>query len=496
MTCRGRDRAIFDLADGRLEGEARRALEEHVAACPACRALHSAVVAGRAALAELGRQEPPPVDWRRIDGRIDAMLAGAAGQKRSVPTFALVGALAATAAVALVVTFGVTRPGPTRTGGVAVAEDPPPPVDPPAPAPLEAFVTFVSGEASLSRGEGEWRALGLGSSLAEGVRIRTEEGSAVGLQLGCSQGCRVESDSELTLATLLGDGVRVELDRGKVVCAAGSAGPPILLSVLELVASAGGPARYSVERSGQVVVVELAEGALRVRLGGDEQTVEGPARLTVPAEGESFPAFEPLAEEGAEELRDAALGLLPRRTLASLLVPATEGIERVSVDGASYGSLPLGLMRLPGRAEVLLHPTGGGEPIARTVDVSLGPTRLETEDLLGPSLRVVSGERRVAPRYGTLEKAQVDRLRTTVGGRVRGCYERMLKRDPSVWGRIQVAFTVSPIGEARSVRVTSLSGGHPDVNDCVESALAAERFPLPRGGAVPVEQTITLAPRF
>jgi hypothetical protein len=46
------------------------------------------------------------------------------------------------------------------------------------------------------------------------------------------------------------------------------------------------------------------------------------------------------------------------------------------------------------------------------------------------------------------------------------------------------------------VRVSSLAGGNGTVNDCVESALSAERFPPPHGGSVPIVQDLTLSPRF
>ena len=73
-----------------------------------------------------------------------------------------------------------------------------------------------------------------------------------------------------------------------------------------------------------------------------------------------------------------------------------------------------------------------------------------------------------------LNDDQVRRLRSVVGRNVRTCYERTLKRYPNTWGRIHVRFTVSTTGEAKSVRVTSVAGGHPSVNSCIEGALATE----------------------
>jgi hypothetical protein len=504
-----KERAILALADGRLDPRARKTLEEHLAGCPECRAFHRAVVAGREALRDLGRQSPPPLDWDRVDAGLARKLEERRTEEgRGLPRLVLVGAVAAAAAAAFLLTWSLSRDdgGAPRTGPTepTVAEGPvqrPGPADrAPAAPPIETFVTFVAGNVEAAEERGPWTPLDLEQEVVEGLRLRTAEQGAAGLQFGPSAGCRIEESSAVSLASIGPATVRIHVDRGRVTCRNDGEDQPIVLSVIDVVASAVGSARWAVHREGpSVVVIELAEGTLRVRRDdAGEVMVTGPSRVALTSGEEGSVERSSLPDDRTAALSSPAIGLLARRAVSSLTIPAVEGLERASVDGVDYGPLPLQLRRLPGRAEVLLYPVGGGDPVSREVAVAFGPTILGREELLAALTPRTPEptERRVAPRYGTMDAEQVARVRTLVGGRVRSCYERTLRRYPNVWGRILVRFTVATNGETQSVSVSSVAGGHPAVNECVQSALSAERFPTPRGGSVPIEQTITLAPRF
>ena len=190
---------------------------------------------------------------------------------------------------------------------------------------------------------------------------------------------------------------------------------------------------------------------------------------------------------------------MARRSIASLQIPNIDIVDRVQVDGVEYGALPLSLRRRPGVARIEMF-VEGREPIVHEIEVGLGPRVVEVASLelepSAPETRARPSERRVAPRYGTYSKTQVARLRSIVGRQVRSCYERALKRNPSIWGRIAVRFTVSTTGEARSINVSSLAGGHADVNRCIKASIGRNSFPPPTGGRIPIEQTITLSPQF
>jgi hypothetical protein len=364
-------------------------------------------------------------------------------------------------------------------------------------------VTFVAGEVATSvpGGAPVWRELSLESPLTVGTRIRTSEEGSAGIQVGTTDACRLEPGTEVEITGLGTPAVQLEVLDGEVLCAAepsDASTPPLVLSVMDVVASASGVARFAVRRAPQVVVIELAEGTLTASHStGEAIEMSSPERLAL---RQGDPGDPPAVERGQvlDEARASSapdpLSVIP---IASLHIPAFEGLERVSVDGVEYDHLPLHLRRASGTARLELF-VAGREPIVQMIEVGFGPRVLEVASLgaLLDTGEQAPLERRVAPRIGTYSKAQVERLGSQVRGRVLRCYERSLKVNPSIWGRISVRFTVSTSGEARAVKVSSLAGGHRDVNACIEQSIGADRFPPPLGGYIPIEQTITLSPQF
>jgi anti-sigma factor RsiW len=508
MKHRVKERAIFALLDGKLESREARALEEHIESCETCRDFLEQVQVTRRFMRGLAAKSPPPVDWNRVDAGIQAGIEKSAPRPHFGGLF-LWGSLAATAAAAFLVTWLIASPrgheGPTppplptkeSVATSAAVEREPAKTD--TPRRVEAFVTFVAGEVSLSRAEAAFVAANLESALDVGTNIRTGEGSSIGLQLGDASACRLQSESEAQLVSLDSE-LRLDLQRGRVSCSTGREGSsaPLVLAVMDLVASAEGSARFSLRRAPQVVIVELAEGTLHVDRSNGGPTLSEPGRYLL-GRDDTGALSATRDEEQQEALTLPEITMMPRRTIASLQIPPVESIDRVEVDGVDYGSLPLSLRRRPGVARVILF-AEGREPVVREIEVGFGPrvvdvASLELEPEDAEELQR-SRERRVAPRVGTYSKTQVARLRAVVGQSVRSCYERALKRNPSIWGRINVRFTVSNSGEPQRVNVSSLAGGSEGVNRCIESAISSDRFPPPMGGYVPIEQTITLVPRF
>ncbi|HXH25714.1 MAG TPA: zf-HC2 domain-containing protein [Vicinamibacterales bacterium] len=66
MTCQRYEPDIGDYVDGTLPGDARAALEGHLASCAACRALAADLRAIRAAARELPPHDVPPHVWTRL----------------------------------------------------------------------------------------------------------------------------------------------------------------------------------------------------------------------------------------------------------------------------------------------------------------------------------------------------------------------------------------------------------------------------------------------
>lgn len=504
MTHRVRERAIFALIDRRLGERERAELERHLAECEACRAFHLRVKAAQHALRQLDAAPMPEVDWRRVDAALRSR-PEAARHRSYLGSMAVWGGLATATAAAFLLTLAISGAFDRRVDrqAPATASAPAPRAPAAAPRSLEAFVTFVAGEA-ITAGPGEaprWRALTLESPLAVGTRVRTSEDGSAGIQVGTTAACRLEPGTDVELAGLGTPAVQMEVHAGEVRCTSSISdeSPPVVISVMDVVASASGEARFAVRRQPQVVVIELAEGTLTAsHAAGESIELSSPERLAL-RQGDDD---DPLAVVERAPIDDEALAsstpdppsVVP---LASLHIPAIDGLERVSVDGVEYDQLPLHLRRSPGAARLELF-VAGHDPIVQTIEIGFGPRTFEVASLgtlldLGEQAPL---ERRVAPRIGTYTKAQVERLRSLVRSRVQRCYERSLKVNPSIWGRINVRFTVSISGEPRAVKVSSLMGGDRDVNACIEQSIGVERFPPPLGGHIPVEQDITLSPQF
>jgi anti-sigma factor RsiW len=512
MRHRVRQRDIHALLDGRLGRADRGALEQHLAGCRECASYRDGVAAARETMRGIASASPPPVDWHRVEEGLAAAKSHEA--RRGLGALTTWGALAAAAAAALLVTWGLSEPagGPApERPGAAGAQPATEPREAPvatagggdAPATVEAFVTFVAGEAVVSTvGTDTVRPLALEEQLEVGTRLRTGPHGAAGLQLGPGRACRLAPATEVVVADLGTRGVEVELVGGEIVCDGDGAdgAPALVVSTVDLVASAVDRARFAVRRAPRVVVVELAEGSLHVSpdaLGGP---LDGPGRLTFRTDAAGRREDGSVAREALAAVVLPVVPTIPRRSIASLTIPALAAVDSVLVDGVDYGALPLSLRRRPGLARIELL-AAGRAPVVHEVSVGLGPRFVEIDmptldPSAMPSLAPAPTERRVAPKIGTYTAEQVRRLRTQVGSKVRGCYERTLKRNPSVWGRIRVQLTVSTSGEPRAVRVSSIAGGHDDVNRCIEGAIGDDRFPPPAGGHVPVEQVITLSPQF
>lgn len=94
---------------------------------------------------------------------------------------------------------------------------------------------------------------------------------------------------------------------------------------------------------------------------------------------------------------------------------------------------------------------------------------------------------------GTLS---ADSVRRTVGralGGIKGCYERSLRREPTLMGRMTVVFTIG--GGGRVVSAESRSSTLPvEVNDCIVSRIRSLRFAPPEGGNVDVSYPFFFAP--
>ena len=70
------------------------------------------------------------------------------------------------------------------------------------------------------------------------------------------------------------------------------------------------------------------------------------------------------------------------------------------------------------------------------------------------------------------------------GGQARGCYERVLRNNAGVEGRLLVNVTIGAQGQVCSARVTDQGLGDAAVANCVQRMFQSATFPPPSGGCV------------
>ena len=69
---------------------------------------------------------------------------------------------------------------------------------------------------------------------------------------------------------------------------------------------------------------------------------------------------------------------------------------------------------------------------------------------------------------------------------IKGCYERSLKRNPSLSGKIVVRWTITAAGTVQGVEIDSDTIGDSEIVSCIKALIGRWRFAAPSGGSVEV----------
>jgi TonB family protein len=77
---------------------------------------------------------------------------------------------------------------------------------------------------------------------------------------------------------------------------------------------------------------------------------------------------------------------------------------------------------------------------------------------------------------------------------IRACYERELKRNPSLKGKVVIRFNITPAGRAGDVRIEENSLGSPDVAACISGLMRSWIFPFKPPDEVPVQYPFLFTP--
>ena len=71
-------------------------------------------------------------------------------------------------------------------------------------------------------------------------------------------------------------------------------------------------------------------------------------------------------------------------------------------------------------------------------------------------------------------------------GAIKACYERALKRNPNLSGKVKVRWTITAAGTVATVDIEEDSMGDAEVSSCIKGLVSRWRFPAPSGGSVDV----------
>ncbi|MCP4603889.1 MAG: AgmX/PglI C-terminal domain-containing protein [Proteobacteria bacterium] len=94
---------------------------------------------------------------------------------------------------------------------------------------------------------------------------------------------------------------------------------------------------------------------------------------------------------------------------------------------------------------------------------------------------------------GNLSQAKVAKVVNRRLGAIKACYERALRRDSNLGGKIIIRFTIASSGKISAAR-TTLNELSPNVGNCIVSSFRRFRFPPPMGGSVTFEYPLMLTP--
>ena len=75
---------------------------------------------------------------------------------------------------------------------------------------------------------------------------------------------------------------------------------------------------------------------------------------------------------------------------------------------------------------------------------------------------------------------------------IKYCYEKALKKNDSIKGKVKIKFTIGTAGRVTAIKVTKNTTKDKGVADCIKGKVKSWRFPKPEGGEVTVSYPFLL----
>lgn len=96
---------------------------------------------------------------------------------------------------------------------------------------------------------------------------------------------------------------------------------------------------------------------------------------------------------------------------------------------------------------------------------------------------------------GTIDRGALSQSFRRYNNGLQNCYERGLKRNPSLRGKVALMVTISSSGAVSRVNVRQNTLGDASVISCMTAQARRWTFPKPDGGSVTVAKTFVFAPQ-
>ncbi|MEZ4814514.1 MAG: AgmX/PglI C-terminal domain-containing protein [Bdellovibrionota bacterium] len=114
----------------------------------------------------------------------------------------------------------------------------------------------------------------------------------------------------------------------------------------------------------------------------------------------------------------------------------------------------------------------------------------------GKELRAISFESGSGEVRGGLEKSEVEAVIRQNLAQIRNCYNRGLRLNPTLSGKVKASFRIGANGKVDLSRIGDSTLASSDVEECIKGRILSWNFPQPRGGStVDVSYPFLLRPQ-
>jgi hypothetical protein len=457
---------LADLLRGRLKWAEKA--RTHLDACADCRLAYARVRSANEAFDDLLELPLPEVGV--IRGEATVRWTRVAQPPRVRPPFFVAFGLAAAAAGLMLLWNPAPPPPPSETAATIVHLKTPAPHE----TPLEAVVTLLGGVVHVTHA-GATARLEPTMHLGRGDLLSSTEEGRVAAQWAEGSGFLLLGDSQLEIQRLASQEILLGLSRGKIDVRRGPHGPDDALRVVapaHVVHARG--TWFTVAAAQYQTTVEVLEGVVEVsdRDGGGTTLLHAPTRAVF---GRGHNTQAPINARDAALLRTASeMNLLSPAALIknALMTIASDPAGTLAVDGVELGPTPLVARQPLGRHYIEIQ-RNGYMPIHRWVTLGAEPGEL----------RVALVRSRVPDEPNSIP-VEIESMLQARRTQIRGCYERRLKRDPSLAGTVSLRLKVGDVGQVQKVTVEESTLADDMVAECLRKESLGWSFKVGRNATV------------